>query len=76
MLFKLRFEPLGIIPKNQNKLKEMVEILTRLHKYVPQVEYLVEFHIPETDDIVSLCHAKTQRILQGPALSSKSKSIN
>lgn len=34
---------LGIIPKNQNKLKKMVEILTSFYKYVPQVEYLEEY---------------------------------
>ena len=43
----------------------MVEILTSLYKYVPQVEYLEEYHIPETDETVSLCRAKTQRILLG-----------
>ena len=32
----------------------MVEIPTSLYKYVPQVEYLEEYHIPEIDDIISL----------------------
>ena len=30
--------PLGIILKNENKLDEMVEILSELHQYVPTTE--------------------------------------
>ena len=31
--------PLGILPKNENKGEEMVEIVQHLHQYVPAVEY-------------------------------------
>lgn len=30
--------PLGILMKNENHLDEMVDIITTLHQYVPQVE--------------------------------------
>jgi septum formation topological specificity factor MinE len=30
--------PLGVIPKNENKREEIVEILEIMHKYVPKDE--------------------------------------
>lgn len=30
--------PLGVIPKNENKRKEIVEIMEEMHKYVPKHE--------------------------------------
>lgn len=37
--------PLGIIPKNENKLDEMVEIMSQLHQYVPAKEYNKEVFV-------------------------------
>ena len=39
----------------------MVEIVTSLYKYVPQVEYLEEYHMPETDETISLVVLKRSR---------------
>ena len=38
--------PLGIIMKNENKLDEMVDILTSLHKYVPVHELSGSVAVP------------------------------
>ena len=34
--------PLGVLPKNENKLDEMVDILSHLHQYVPAKESVRE----------------------------------
>ena len=30
--------PLGVLPKNENKMTDMVDIMSHLHQYVPVVE--------------------------------------
>ena len=39
--------PLGITLKNENKLGEMVEIMTHLQKYVPAKEYVKQVSVPD-----------------------------
>ena len=57
--------PLGIIPKNENKGVEMVEIMTNLHQYVPKVEYTEECFVPEIGETVQVPAAFLHPILIG-----------
>ena len=43
----------------------MVDILTHLHQYVPQVEYQEQNTIPDSTDSVLVCKAKTHKIMFG-----------
>ena len=42
--------PLGIIMKNENKIDEMVDILTDLHQYIPMTTYTKTVDVPGTGD--------------------------
>lgn len=44
--------PLGVILKNENVLNEMVQILDRLHNYVPMTQTEQEFDVVHDDDDV------------------------
>ncbi|XP_019861291.1 PREDICTED: uncharacterized protein LOC109589693 [Amphimedon queenslandica] len=55
--------PLGIIPKNENKIKDMVEILDHFHQYVPQIEYQVDHCVNDESEVVH--EAKTHGIFFG-----------
>ena len=57
--------PLGIIPKNENKGDEMVEIMTTLHQYVPAVEYSEQFYIPSSQQSVQVPKACLHPIIIG-----------
>ena len=57
--------PLGILPKNENKGEEMVEIMTHLHKYVPFIEHSEDYHIPSIDKTVQVPKASLHPILVG-----------
>ena len=57
--------PLGIIPKNENKSDEMVDIMTALHKYVPIVEYTEELYIASIEDTVQVPQALLHPIILG-----------
>ena len=73
--------PLGVLPKNENKTKEMVEILIHLHQYVPQV---VQKEVNDKNDTVY--KEVTHRVMLGGdqlsqarargALKIKSNSVN
>ncbi len=56
-----------MVPKNENQVKEMVEILGHLHQYVPQVEYSVEQVISADDreSTETITKAVTHEILLG-----------
>ena len=56
---------MGVLPKNENKIKQMAEILTHLHQYVPQVERENQCFIPGTNDQVTVYEANTHSILLG-----------
>ena len=52
-------------------MKDMVEILSYLHQYVPQIEFEEQICIPEAQEYITVHKAKTQPILisflkQGP----------
>ena len=57
--------PLGILPKNENKGEEMVEIVQHLHQYVPAVEYEEELVIPSCGESVKVSRAKFSPVLLG-----------
>lgn len=42
--------PLGIIMKNENKVDEMVDILSALHQYVPMKECTATVNLPEMEN--------------------------
>ena len=56
---------MGILPKNENKSSEMVEILTHLHQYVPIQEYTETTMVPETDESVDVSKAFVHSIFLG-----------
>ena len=57
--------PLDIIPKNENKGNEMVEIMSSLHQYVPVIEYTEDCSIPEIGEKVQVPSALLHPILVG-----------
>ena len=54
-----------MIPKDENKIKEMVQILSQLHQYVPQVQYEVQQYLPEINETVVVHKAKTHTVMLG-----------
>ena len=57
--------PLGVIPKNENKGSEMVDIMTEHHKYVPAVTFSVNHFINTTGESVTLQSAKFSPLIMG-----------
>ena len=57
--------PPGIIPKNENKGDEMVDIMSTLHQYVPVVEYTEEHYIPSSQQSVLVPRAYFHPIIIG-----------
>ena len=57
--------PLGILPKNENKGDEMVEIMSHLHRYVPTVQYAKDHFISSTDQTTQVPKAYLHPILIG-----------
>ncbi len=55
---------MGVIPKNENKSGEMVEIMTHLHQYVPSLSTCLERTI-STGDVVKKESASFCSILVG-----------
>ena len=46
MFFNISMQvPLGITMKNENKIDEMVQILSSLHKYVPSTQETLEVEV-------------------------------
>lgn len=54
---------MSIIPKNENKGEEMVEIMDQLHKYVPLVEDSRQVHIPSLNKSVEVYSARSFPII-------------
>ena len=50
--------PLGIQLRSEQKLEDMVEILSVLHKYVPRVTTTEKVHIPECEETLTLTKNK------------------
>uniref|UniRef100_A0A1X7THQ5 DUF6589 domain-containing protein n=1 Tax=Amphimedon queenslandica TaxID=400682 RepID=A0A1X7THQ5_AMPQE len=59
--------PLGVLPKNENKTKEMKEILEHLHQYVPKVVSTRQYQVPGNDNSkeVTVIDEKVHHILLG-----------
>lgn len=57
--------PLGILPRDENKSSEMVEILSHLHQYLPMLEFTENIDIPDTDVTVPVHKASVHPILLG-----------
>ena len=57
--------PLGVIPKNENQLKQMVQILDHMYRYVPEIAYTAQLTVPNSDESVTIHQAKTHKILVG-----------
>ena len=57
--------PLGILPKNENKGDEMVQILSHIQKYVPLIEQSEDRHIPSIDKTTQVFKASVHPILLG-----------
>ena len=43
----------------------MVQILSHLHQYIPQVEYEVQHYVPEINESVLIHKAKTHTVMLG-----------
>ena len=56
--------PLGVIPKNENKGDEMVEIIERHHQYVPTKSQINQ-QLLSTGVIATVCDANFHKILMG-----------
>ena len=56
---------MGIIPKNENKSGEMIEIMNHLMQYVPTVETDANIVIESTEETVPLKKFLSHRILLG-----------
>uniref|UniRef100_A0A1X7UX73 Uncharacterized protein n=1 Tax=Amphimedon queenslandica TaxID=400682 RepID=A0A1X7UX73_AMPQE len=63
MSFKSSIVSLGILAKDENKSKEMTDILKHLHQYVPQTKYS-QTHVVSSK-ILKVAKAKMHRILFG-----------
>ena len=49
---------MGIIPKNETKSDEMVDIMAHMHQYVPITESSKEVYVPSLDEKVEYHHAR------------------
>ena len=57
--------PLGILPKNENKGDEMVEIMSTLHQYVPAHEYTEDHLISSISQTTQVPKALLHQVLIG-----------
>ena len=55
--------PLGILPKNENKGDEMIEIVRHLHQYVPVIEHEEDQVIPSIGETVKVPKAQFSPLL-------------
>lgn len=56
---------MGIILKNENKISEMVEIMTQMHSYTPTKPYTEEFIKPGTNEVINIPKALIHPVLFG-----------
>ena len=64
-MFYLNQVPLGILPFNQNKNEEMIQILSHLHQYVPVMEYDEDLFVPSINEEVTVPKALFSPVLLG-----------
>lgn len=57
--------PLEILPQNENKGDEVVEIMSNLHQYVPTVKYVGDCFIPSTGVTAQVSKASLHPIIIG-----------
>ena len=57
--------PLGILPYNENKCEEMIEIMSELQKYVPIISSDKQVHIDSMQMYVTVPQARIYPILFG-----------
>ena len=50
----------------------MVQIITDIHQYVLQIEYQEQLVVPSTNEMVTVCKARTQDIARRPIISGSS----
>lgn len=55
--------PLGIIPKNETKNDEMVDIMAHMHQYIPIVESSEEVYVPSLDENIEFYKARSFPII-------------
>ena len=63
--YGLIFYALGILPFNENKNNDMVNIMIHAHKYVPHKTTVTEEKLPNADDTVVVAESQLHRILFG-----------
>ena len=56
---------MGILPLNENKSSEMVDIMSHLHQYVPMSQSHQDVAIPGTSQTVTVAKASVHQILIG-----------
>ena len=54
---------MGIIPKNETRNDEMVDIMAHMHQYVPILESSAEVYVPSLDEIVKFHKARSFPII-------------
>lgn len=54
--------PLGILPRDENKTEHMVDIMDVLQQYVPMVEMVKDYHVPSIGRTVQVVTALTHPI--------------
>ena len=64
-MFYLNQVPLGILPFNENKNEEMIQILSHLHQYVPVMEYDEDLFVPSINEEVTVPKALFSPVLLG-----------
>ena len=65
--------PLGVIPKNENKTKEMIAIMEELHRYVPSSESTSDYvRVPFAGDQLTATRAREVRDIRVNSKSCKS----
>ena len=57
--------PLGVLLKDENKLDEMVDIMSHLHQYIPAQEFTEDVALPNTGGTVPVQKAVMHSILFG-----------
>lgn len=54
---------MSIIPKNENKGDEMVDIMNTIHQYVPMIETSQKVHVPSLNESVKVWKARSFPII-------------
>lgn len=57
--------PLGILPLNETKNSDMVEIMEYMHQYVPTKEVSEQTSVPISDDPITISKTNIEKLLFG-----------